>query len=155
MKKYKFRLDNVLRVRRTEEDLAKAELARANARVADAVALVDLRLSHYAALPVPAGAGSTANFMANRFRQESAARAVVAAKAARVSAMQDAEAAVRAEGKKIDDTVNLRIIPQTLALNEKFQEMRSEIGALTSLLTMVGGRIVYAAGPYEGTEEKP
>ena len=37
MKKYKFRLDTVLRVRRTEEDLAKAELARANARVAEAV----------------------------------------------------------------------------------------------------------------------
>jgi predicted amidohydrolase YtcJ len=29
-----------------------------------------------------------------------------------------------------------------------------EIGALTSLLTMVGGRIVYAAGPYQALEEK-
>jgi len=45
--------------------------------------------------------------------------------------MQEAENAVRAEGKKIDDTVNQTIIPQTLALNEKFQEVRSEIGALT------------------------
>ena len=35
---------------------------------------------------------------------------------------------MRAEGKKIDDTVNLTIIPQTLALNEKFR-VRSEIGA--------------------------
>ena len=92
MKKYKFRLDNVLRVRRTEEDLAKAELARANARVAEAVALVDLRMSHYSSLPAPGGAGSTANFMSIRFRQETAARAVVAAKAARVAALQDAEA---------------------------------------------------------------
>jgi predicted amidohydrolase YtcJ len=30
----------------------------------------------------------------------------------------------------------------------------SEIGALTSLLTMVGGRIVYAAGPYRALEER-
>src|SRR5256885_16490809 len=45
--------------------------------------------------------------------------------------MQDAENAVRAEGKKIDDTVNLTLVPQTLALNEKYQELRSEIGALT------------------------
>jgi hypothetical protein len=30
-----------------------------------------------------------------------------------------------------------------------------EIGALTSLLTMVGGRIVYAAGPYGALEERP
>jgi predicted amidohydrolase YtcJ len=29
----------------------------------------------------------------------------------------------------------------------------AEIGALTSVLTMVGGRIVYAAGPYAGMEE--
>ena len=29
-----------------------------------------------------------------------------------------------------------------------------EIGALESLLTMVGGRIVYAAGPYAALEEK-
>ena len=92
MKKYKFRLDTVLRVRRTEEDLAKAELARANARVAEAVALVDARLTHYAALPVAVGGGSTATFMSSRFRQDAAARAVVAAKAARVAALQDAEA---------------------------------------------------------------
>jgi hypothetical protein len=30
----------------------------------------------------------------------------------------------------------------------------AEIGALTSLLTIVGGRIVYAAGPYAELEEK-
>jgi flagellar FliJ protein len=92
VKKYKFRLDTVLRVRRTEEDLAKAELARANARVAEAVALVDARLAHYAALPVAGGAGSTSMFMAGRFRQETAARAVVAAKAARGAPRQDAAA---------------------------------------------------------------
>jgi len=45
--------------------------------------------------------------------------------------MLDAENAVRAEGKKIDDTVNLTIIPQTLALNTEFQVLRSEIGADT------------------------
>src|SRR6476660_4005659 len=45
--------------------------------------------------------------------------------------MQAAENAVRPEGKKIDDAVNQVIVPQTLALNEKFQELRSEIGALT------------------------
>src|SRR5450755_283857 len=45
--------------------------------------------------------------------------------------MQDAENAVKAEGKKIDDEVNLVNVPQTLALNEKFQEQRSEVSALT------------------------
>src|SRR5258708_7684393 len=45
--------------------------------------------------------------------------------------MQAAEASVRGEGKKIDDAVNQVIVPQTLALNEKFQELRNEIGART------------------------
>ena len=33
--------------------------------------------------------------------------------------------------KEIDDEINQRLVPQILALNEKFQELRSEIGALT------------------------
>src|SRR5262245_61775725 len=45
--------------------------------------------------------------------------------------MRDEEKKVLAEGKKIDDRVNLTLIPQTLALNEVFQEKRSKIGALT------------------------
>ena len=31
----------------------------------------------------------------------------------------------------------------------------SEVGRIQSVLTMVGGRIVYAAGPYARLEEKP
>ena len=103
MKKYKFRLDTVMRVRRTEEDLAKAQLAQANARVAEAVAMVDARLAHYAALPPSGGAGSTATFMASRFRQETAAAAVVAAKVARVAALQDAEAYRQVWSKKASE----------------------------------------------------
>src|SRR5437867_3656994 len=45
--------------------------------------------------------------------------------------MQEAEKNVLAEGKKIDDRVNLILIPQTLALNEVFQVKRSKIGSLT------------------------
>jgi flagellar FliJ protein len=102
VKKYRFRLDTVLRVRRTEEDLAKAELARANARVAEAVARVDARLTHYSALPSvgPGATGPTAVFMASRFRQDTAAAAVVAAKVARMAALQDAEAYRLAWSKK-------------------------------------------------------
>ena len=32
---------------------------------------------------------------------------------------------------EIDREVNQKLVPQQLALNEKFQELRSEIGALT------------------------
>src|SRR5579863_4344467 len=53
--------------------------------------------------------------------------------------MQDAENAVKDEGKKIDDQVNLVLVPQTLALNEKFQEQRSEVSALTYQIEVTGG----------------
>ncbi len=46
-------------------------------------------------------------------------------------AMQEAEKAVGAEGKRIDDIINLKLIPQSLALNEVFQEVRARIGAKT------------------------
>lgn len=91
MKKYTFRLEQVLRVRRMQEDLAKAELAKANARVTEAVAMVDARLAHYAGVPAAGTSGSTAAFIGARFRQETAAAAVVAARAARVAALSDAE----------------------------------------------------------------
>src|SRR5215469_10723052 len=45
--------------------------------------------------------------------------------------MQDAENAVKAEGKQIDDRVSQVLVPQSLALNEVFQEQRSKVTALT------------------------
>ena len=53
-------------------------------------------------------------------------------------AMQDAEAAVRAKGKEIDDKVNQVLVPQTLALNDTFQEVRSEVTALTYQIEVAG-----------------
>src|SRR5437899_2496956 len=50
--------------------------------------------------------------------------------------MQEAEKAVGAEGKKIDDRINQTLIPQSLALNEVFQVKRSKIGALTYQIEM-------------------
>src|SRR5438067_2235792 len=103
MKTYKFPLETALRVRRAQEDLAKAELARANARVSEAVAMVDARMEHYGALPMAAGAGPTSAFLAGRFRQETAAAAIVAARVARVAALQDAEALRLVWSKKAQD----------------------------------------------------
>ncbi|MGH9659311.1 MAG: c-type cytochrome, partial [Bryobacteraceae bacterium] len=45
--------------------------------------------------------------------------------------IQAAEKAVAAKIKAIDDEVNQLIVPRQLALNEKFQELRGEIGSLT------------------------
>ncbi|MEO7651828.1 MAG: c-type cytochrome, partial [Bryobacteraceae bacterium] len=53
--------------------------------------------------------------------------------------MQAAEAKVRPQAKKIDDEINLKLVPQQLALNEKYQELRSEVGALTYQIEITSG----------------
>ena len=55
------------------------------------------------------------------------------------SDMQAAEAKVRAQAKAIDDEINLKLVPQQLALNEKYQELRSEVGALTYQIEITSG----------------
>ncbi|MFZ4583724.1 MAG: hypothetical protein ACOYNI_00665 [Acidimicrobiia bacterium] len=58
MKKYRFPLATVLRVRRIEEERAKAELLRANRETHDAEVVVETRTQHLRALPTPADADS-------------------------------------------------------------------------------------------------
>lgn len=93
MKRYRFRLDTVLRVRQVEEERARGELALANRALAEADALLEQRIDHYGATPQPAAPLAVTSFLAARDRQERAARAVVVAGTARLAA--DAEAADR------------------------------------------------------------
>lgn len=93
MKRYRFRLETVLRVRQVEEERARAELALANRALAEADALLEHRIEHYGATPRPAVPLPVSAFLATRDRQEWAARAVVAAGTARIAA--DGEAAAR------------------------------------------------------------
>ena len=72
MKKYRFPLETVLRVRRIEEDRVKAELLLANRAVTSAQYSVERRTTHLAAVP-PAPSGSSLEFMRGRSRQMQAA----------------------------------------------------------------------------------
>ena len=57
------------------------------------------------------------------------------------------------EGKR--GTLGIGKLADLAVLSGDYMTMpTAEIGALTSVLTMVGGRIVYAAGAYSGMEEK-
>jgi predicted amidohydrolase YtcJ len=57
------------------------------------------------------------------------------------------------EGKR--GTLSVGKLADLAVLEKDYMTMPvGEIGALTSLLTMVGGRIVYADGPYAALEEK-
>jgi flagellar biosynthesis chaperone FliJ len=77
VKKYTFRLETVLKVRRIEEDRAKGALAFANADARRAADEVAVREAAYAALPEGPTAFTTSAFLADRWRRSTSADAVL------------------------------------------------------------------------------
>ena len=90
MRKYRFQLEPVLRVRTVQEDLARAALAQANHRVVNADAILAARASRYSSMAMASGMRSTTEFLSNRFVHEMAARSVRDAEADRRQAEQEA-----------------------------------------------------------------
>jgi flagellar FliJ protein len=79
MKRYSFRLEPVLRVRRIEEDQAVLQLANAQRGLVEAEATLQRRLDRYGDVPVPAGPVPVDQLLRMRARQDGVAAAVVAA----------------------------------------------------------------------------
>lgn len=79
MKRYRFRLEPVLRVRRIEEERAVAEFAEAQRAEQRAQHLQISRFEHYNSIPEPVGILSADAFLADRAVLERAAAGVVAA----------------------------------------------------------------------------
>jgi flagellar export protein FliJ len=90
VKKYRFRLETVLNVRTTQEDLARAALAQANLRVSHADASLASRMSRYSSMAMAGGVRSTTDFMQGRFVHELAALSVREAEIERDAANQAA-----------------------------------------------------------------
>jgi flagellar export protein FliJ len=76
VKRFRFRLDTVLRVRRLQEEQAEGALMRAHADAREAADRVDTARETYASIVRVAGAQSFADFELTRFRHEQAAHAV-------------------------------------------------------------------------------
>jgi flagellar export protein FliJ len=87
VKRFRFRLEQVLHVRRVQEDQAKAALLTANRAAHDAAQLVESRLAEYHTRSFPPGAQSYAEFERNLFLLDSAAGAVGVARAAHHDAL--------------------------------------------------------------------
>jgi flagellar export protein FliJ len=81
MKKFKFRLAQVMRVREVQEDRARAELLGANRAAHEAAVRVETRLGEYASRSLPDGATSYEEFERALFLLDSAAGAVDVARA--------------------------------------------------------------------------
>jgi flagellar export protein FliJ len=86
VKRFRFRLEQVLHVRRVQEDRARAELLGANRDAHLAAARVEQRLADYATRRMPAGPQSYADFDRAAFLLDAGAAAVDVARAARRAA---------------------------------------------------------------------
>jgi flagellar export protein FliJ len=87
LKKFRFRLDSVLRVRRIQEEQAKARLLTANALAREAERVVDARLVHYYELQRPAGVQVEPLFARTWGHLDTAADAVDVAREQRIAAL--------------------------------------------------------------------
>lgn len=93
MKKYVFRLETVRRVRRTQQELAKADLLAANSEVAKAITAVEERTNEYeGAVASITGPTTVDMFMKRRYFNELSGKAVIAATASRRAAEVEAAA---------------------------------------------------------------
>jgi flagellar FliJ protein len=92
VKRYRFRLEQVLRVRRIEEERARAELAHANRALAEAEADLELQIVTYASLQPKAETLATELFLLDRARRERLAGAVVTAGGRQILAGEVVEA---------------------------------------------------------------
>jgi flagellar export protein FliJ len=86
VKRYAFRLEPVLRVRRIEEERAILELATATRALADAEATLERRLDRYGAVPVPVGPVPVDHLLRMRARLDGVAASVVHAGTQRLRA---------------------------------------------------------------------
>lgn len=81
MKKFRFRLEQVLRVRRLQEDMARAELMHAHREARAAADLVNGRIAEYTGAPRPDGEQPLDEFNRVQFHLDTAARAITVARA--------------------------------------------------------------------------
>jgi flagellar export protein FliJ len=92
MKRFRFRLDQVLHVRRVQEDRARAELLTANRDAHLAAARVDQRLADYNERTLPLGPQTFADFERAVFLLDAGAASVETARASHRDAVTVVEA---------------------------------------------------------------
>ena len=87
MKRFRFRLEQVLRVRRLQEDLARAALMHAHLEAQTAATAVNARIADYANAARPSGAQTYESFKRMQFELDNAAGAIKVARATYRDAM--------------------------------------------------------------------
>jgi flagellar FliJ protein len=81
LKRFRFRLEQVLRVRRLQEDIARGALMHANLQARQAADVVNARVEEYTTAARPSGAQSYDTFNQMQSRLDNAAGAITIARA--------------------------------------------------------------------------
>lgn len=92
MKKFKFRLESVQRVRGLQEEQARYRLMEAHAAARESASRVEARLHAYITMPRPSDPMSHAEFERERFNLEAAATGVEGARVAHREALDVVDA---------------------------------------------------------------
>jgi flagellar export protein FliJ len=116
VKRFRFRLEQVLHVRRLQEDQAKAALLGANRDAQFAAARVETTLEEYAARSFPGGVQSYEAFERNLFLLDAAAGAVDIARSDHRAALDVVEA------KRAEWTVTKRRVSALERLEDRRRE---------------------------------
>lgn len=136
MKRYRFRLETVLRVRRVEENAARTGLVDANRALAQACAGRDRALAHYRGLPVQLGPSTTEDLRRNRQRAELAAAVL----ATRQATLDDAaREVVRAREQWMEAVSRMKVLERLDERRREEHRLEAERGE-TRFLDDVGAR---------------
>jgi flagellar export protein FliJ len=139
-RRFRFRLETVLRVRRVQEEQARARVMVANRAVALAAAEVDDRMQRYTALPRPTGVQSYADAEAALFRLDAGAGAVEWAHGEHTRAVEHANEEL-AQWTEAEQRVRALERLHDRAREEHATEVRRAEDRLTDELTTTRARI--------------
>ena len=126
MKRFQFRLDGVMRVRRIREDAARAEVMRANHALGSAEALVSERAARYEELARPTGPMTSEAHARMMWSLEQAAAATSYAAARRATAAASASTARAAWSQCRQDVRAIERLHERALTAHKTELRRSE-----------------------------
>ncbi|MBI1844107.1 MAG: flagellar export protein FliJ [Actinobacteria bacterium] len=140
MKRYRFRLDPVLRVRRVEEERSVAVLAQAQRAEQRAQQLQISRFERYHSISTPIGTRSAPEFLAERAQIELVAAGVVAAAAAHELAVIEVNESRRSWAEAAGRVTSLENLDERHRGEHLIEVNKAETAALDELTSARFGR---------------
>jgi flagellar FliJ protein len=140
MKRYSFRLDPVLRVRRVEEDRAVMELSAAQRALVAAEESLQRRVDRYSDVPVPVGPVSVDELLRMRAHQDNAAASVVFGGAERLRAEATVDIRRQAWSEAATRVAALERLDERRRAEHQQEAQRQELVEVDDMVVARAGR---------------